>query len=764
MKFTSSHWGTYQLDGPDGIKPIDDDPRPSRIGKGWVSAATDRSSRILTPVARRGWLEGDNGRNRNDDSFVELTWEAASALVAQSLDSVRRKHGNSSIFGGSYGWASTGRFHHAQSQLRRFLNLTGGYVGSRETYSHAAAEVLFPHILGLSNRAFQDQMTSLSLVGEHCEFLLAFGGISERTAQISSSGVARHDIGLAVSRLHERGGDILNVSPCKSDLPSADWLSIRPGTDTALMLALAYDIVANGGADETFLERCTSGWPEWRAYILGQNDGIPKTPQWAAAICDVPVDRIKDIAGKLVSQRSMIAVNWGMQRAQHGEQTIWAALGLACVVGQIGRPGTGFAFGYGSTTHVGRSSRLINWPSLPQGQNQVTDYIPVARVADMLTSPGGPYQYDGQSRSYPDIRLVYWCGGNPFHHHQDLNRLAQAWTRPETVIVHDHTWTATARRADIVLPSTTPLERADLMMNRRDPSIFYMSPLHAPIGGAKDDFDIFRGIAEKMGLADAFTERRNAEQWLQKLWLNARRVAQDAGFDLPEYEAFKEDGRFDVPDASEERIAFAAFIADPNQAALATETGKITICNETIEGFAAQGCPGHPTWLQPQESLLNAEEGQLHLISNQPDTRLHGQNDRGAEALADKIDGREPAYLHPAAAEQRGLSSGDIIRVWNGRGACLAGVRLDADMREDCIILPTGAWFDPQTVDGKPLEVHGNPNVLTIDRGCSELSQGNMAHTCLVRVAKWSGPLPALTIDQPPNIANAAPFQAEEKP
>ncbi|MEM8537624.1 MAG: molybdopterin dinucleotide binding domain-containing protein, partial [Pseudomonadota bacterium] len=176
--------------------------------------------------------------------------------------------------------------------------------------------------------------------------------------------------------------------------------------------------------------------------------------------------------------------------------------------------------------------------------------------------------------------------------------------------------------------------------------------------------------------------------------------------------------------------------------------------NETIADLKIASCPGHPTWIEPAESLLSADSKALHLISGQPDTRLHSQNDRGAEALGDKIEGREPAYMHPDAATARGLFDGDIVCLRNTRGACLAGLRLDPLIRTDCVALATGAWFDPQTVDGEVIEVHGNPNVLTLDKGCSDLSQGNIAHTSLVHVQKWTGPLPNLSIDQPPTIRN----------
>ncbi|RMF39846.1 MAG: hypothetical protein D6754_04605, partial [Alphaproteobacteria bacterium] len=479
--------------------------------------------------------------------------------------------------------------------------------------------------------------------------------------------------------------------------------------------------------------------------------------EWAAPICDIPAPTIRELAGALVSRPSMVAMPWALQRAEHGEQPLWAGLALACVIGQIGKPGTGFGFGYGSTAVVGRPTRLIRFPTVPQGRNPVDNFIPVARIADMLLQPGGSYTYDGQTRRYPDIRLVYWAGGNPFHHHQDLNRLDRAWRQPETVIVHDHAWTATARRADIVLPATTPLERDDIMMNPRDPALFFMSRMFEPMGEALDDHEIFRRLSAALGLEADFTEGRSTEDWLRWMWAEARAGAERQGIALPEFDEFRAMGRFDIPDAEEHRVAFGDFVRDPEAHPLDTETGRITLTNATIAGFGLPDCPGHPSWLRPAESLLEAPGDALHLISPQPDTRLHGQNDRGEEARADRISGREPAFMHPDAAAARGLAEGDVIRIHNGRGACLAGLRLDARMRPDCIALATGAWYDPQYLGDERIEVHGNPNVLTRDAGCSGLSQGNIAHSALVRVERWTGQLPPLTVDRPPEFVTPNP-------
>lgn len=760
VRRTASHWGSYIAADGDTPQLLPDpgDPHPSRIGRGWVSAARDPMLRIARPAIRKGWLEGDGGARRNQDSFVEVSWERALGLAASELNRVIARHGNRAIFGGSYGWASAGRFHHAQSQLKRFLNLVGGYVSHRNTYSHAAAEVILPRVVGLSNEDCLDHATSWPHILENCTLLLAFGGISPRTAQIEPGGTSEHEVALQLERLARRGIKAINISPIRDDLvavPTARWMRIRPGTDTALMLALAFELYSNDWYDASFLERYTSGWPRFRNYLTGVADGLPKTADWAASICDLSARDIRDLAAELARERVMISVSFGVQRGDHGEQPLWAAVALAAMVGQMGQPGTGFGFGYGSLTAVGRPQQIVRWPSFPQGPNPVGDFIPVARLTDMLLHPGAPYRYDGEDRCYPNIRLVYWAGGNPFHHQQDLNRLSEAWTRPETVIVNEHSWTATARRADIVLPCTTSLERDDIMANRRDSSLIYMSRVFPPFGESRDDHAIFRELANRMDVGHDFHENRDTEAWLRWIWARSGEVARGHGFALPPFDRFREVGRFEVPLNRETKVLFSHFVTDPEGHPLRTESGKITIFNESIAALNAADCPGHPAWIEPLEWLGNARPGQLHLISGQPDTRLHGQLDNGDESRASKICGREPCTLHPDTARRWGLEDGDVVRLSNDRGACLAGVRLSDGMHPECVSLSTGAWFDPQIVSGEPLEVHGNPNVLTIDKGTSSLAQGTIGHTCLVSIEKWTAPLPPLRIGTPPFVENA---------
>ena len=164
-----------------------------------------------------------------------------------------------------------------------------------------------------------------------------------------------------------------------------------------------------------------------------------------------------------------------------------------------------------------------------------------------MENPGGRFDFDGQALRYPDIRLVWWAGGNPYHHHQDLNRFARAWEKPETVIVNDWCWTATARRADIVLPSTTHLERNDLMMSLRDPYVIAMKKSAEPPQGARNDHDIFRGLAARMGFEEEFSGGMDEGEWLRWLYDKTRQNAGAEGLGLPDWHELQDKGWHRTP-------------------------------------------------------------------------------------------------------------------------------------------------------------------------------------------------------------------------
>jgi biotin/methionine sulfoxide reductase len=353
--------------------------------------------------------------------------------------------------------------------------------------------------------------------------------------------------------------------------------------------------------------------------------------------------------------------------------------------------------------------------------------------------------------TYPDIKCVYWAGGNPFHHHQNLPRLRRALSRVDTVVVHDPYWTAMAKHADIVVPSTTAYEREDYSGSRNDPLLVAMPALAPPYADSRDDYTTFSALAERLGFGEQFTEGRTARQWLVHMY---EKWSAGLDFEVPGFDEFWAAGHLRLP--TEPGLTLLAdFRSDPAGHRLGTPSGRIEIFSHTIDGFGYDDCAGHPRWFEPTEWLggPRATRYPLHLLANQPATRLHSQLDGGATSRASKVQGREPIRIHPDDATARGLADGDVVRVFNDRGACLAGVVIDDRLRPAVVQLSTGAWFDPaDPTDPDSMCVHGNPNVLTEDVGTSSLAQGCTGAHVLVEIEKFDDALPPVRAHEPPVI------------
>jgi biotin/methionine sulfoxide reductase len=765
---TATHWGNYialSVDGRVvGLEPAPEDTNPSPIGDGIVGTLMD-GTRIRRPAVRRGWLEfgpRKNANRRGSEDFVEVSWDDAAKLVAAELLRVKHDHGSGAIFGGSYGWGSAGRFHHPQSQIHRFLSLAGGYTYSVNTYSTAALEVILPHVIGGDSYSIFQRCPTWTEIAEHSELVVAFGGLALKNTQVNSGGVGRHDVASRLRACQQAGVKFVSVSPLALDAAEflqAEWIPIRPNTDTALMIGIAHEILTTGKHDRDFLDRCCVGFDRFESYLLGQSDGVPKTCAWASRITEVPVDTIRSLAERIARHRTAISASWSLQRAEHGEQPYWAAVTLAAMSGSMGRPGGGFGAGYGAEHAIGSEKRRWPIPSLSRPANQVETFIPVARIADMLLEPGATIDYNGSRVTYPDIRLIYWCGGNPFHHHQDLNRLVQAWQAPETIIVHEPWWSPPARFADIVLPAATFLERNDFAAGIADPWLSVLEKAVEPPYEAKTDYEIFASIAGHMGFGEEFTEGRSADEWVLHLYDQLRSALSARGFALPDFDGFRAVGQIELPSPQAAVDGdFAALRSDPDKYPLDTPSGKIEIYSSTIASFGYADCPPQPTWIEPSE-WLGAELAQrlpLHLISNQPATRLHSQLDNGDHSRASKIANREPMLIHPDDAARRGIRTGDVVKVFNDRGACLAGATVSNRIRSGVVQLATGAWFDPALSSDTALERHGNPNALTLDKGTSRLAQGPSAMTTLVEVVRLEGPAPEVEVFLAPILVDRA--------
>ena len=352
----------------------------------------------------------------------------------------------------------------------------------------------------------------------------------------------------------------------------------------------------------------------------------------------------------------------------------------------------------------------------------------------MLRNPGQPYDFNGRREPFPDIRLIYWAGGNPFHHHQDLNAFHEAWQKPETIIVNEPWWTATAKRADIVFPATTPYEREDIGRTSLDDYLFHMPPAD-PAGGRGARRLRHPGRPRRpAGAGPAFTEDRSAADWIAVLYDEYRRLAAADGIEVPDLDELRERNwlRLPIRVPGPNRTLFAPFREDPEAAPLKTPSGRIessprrstASATTTARGIRC-GCRRGSGWAPRQPPPRCTSCRRNRATSSIASSRARWRTCRAR--------GRRRCSSTPTT-QPCGASRTATFSACSTPGVRAGPARAISDgIRPGVVALPTGVWFgDP----GENLDPHGNPNVLTLDVGTSRLAQGSSAHTALVEVAR----------------------------
>jgi biotin/methionine sulfoxide reductase len=331
--------------------------------------------------------------------------------------------------------------------------------------------------------------------------------------------------------------------------------------------------------------------------------------------------------------------------------------------------------------------------------------------------------------------------------------LISAWRRPETIVVHEQYWNPLARYADIVLPASTTLERNDFAVANRENLVVAMKRIIDPVGEARSDFEILRELARRLNVREAFDEGRDEMAWVEAIYESCRSAAEKQSIAMPDFDEFWRAGHVLVERNICSSTMLADFRRDASRFPLKTPSGRIELFSDTIASFGYDDCVGHPSWYEPIEWLgsKSSHRFPIHLLSCQPRSKLHSQYDHGAESLREKVAGRAPIRISPDDANRRGITPFDIVRVFNERGACLAGAVIDHEMKPGIAMLATGAWYDPvDPAKQGSLDKHGNPNVLTPDRGSSRLTQAPIPNSTLVEIELYREEAPLVSAFTPP--------------
>ncbi len=666
--------------------------------------------RLLYPMKRVG--------ARGEGKFERISWDEALDKVSSELKRVKSTYGSPAIYYiGSSGSGHTVLNH--QAVVARLLNLFGGYT---RPWGGASAE----------GAVFANRTTFGTLVTGHnrddhlnSKLIILWAWNSMETIQSTLTNYY-------LVQAKEKGIKFVCVDPRFTDtcaLLADQWIPIRPGTDVAMLVAMAYVIIEADLHDKKFLARYTVGFDKFKDYVVGVEDGVPKTPEWAEAITGVSAEVIRNLAIEYATTKPAALIpSYGPGRAAYGEQYHRATATLAVLTGNIGIHG-------GNPAGFERApAGSMMGPNIPAGTNPVIAKHPlvkdnlmrgIPRPGTISTAKSWDGILRGKKGGYPaDIKLLYTAFSNPLNYLPNINKGVEALKRLEFIVVQDIAMTATAKFADILLPASTNVERNDIARPwLSGPYYIYHNKVIEPLGESKTDFEICCELAKKLGVKD-FSDK-NEDEWLREIV----RTSADLSSAIPDYDEFKARGYHKMK-FKEPLIAFKKQIEDPENNPFPTPSGKIEIFSQRLADMNNPQLPPIPkyieAWEGPNDPL--AKKYPLQLVTPHLLRRAHSIMDN-----LPWLRETEPQviWINTTDAEARHLRGGDTVRVFNDRGVTVLPAKVTQRIMPGVVCIYEGAGYSP---DEKGVDRAGSPNVLTRD----ESTPGGAfpCNTALVQVQK----------------------------
>ena len=669
----------------------DDRPMPSLkacvrgLAQKDVAHAPDRLTRPLKRVGQRG-----------EGNFVPVSWDEALETVTRELQRVKTVYGNSAIFLMAYS-GSISPLHGMGKAARRFLNLFGGCTTWWGITSYEAG--LFSSLVTFGT-AFTGATRDNFLYSK----LILLWGFDPLVTRFGP------DLVYYLREAKKRGARIVCVDPRLNETGKTlgqQWIAVRPGTDTAMMIAMAYVMIKENLYDKRFIHAYTHGFESFEHYVLGKEDGLAKTPEWAEKITGVGSEVIHRLAREYATVKpAALFAGWAPGRSAFGEQYHRAASVLSAMSGNIGISG-GYAAGGVGRVPMGFLKEVLPVPG---------DSGPRIHISDLYKA-----LIEGKSGGHPcDIKLLYIVGCNLLNQWLNVNKGIEAIKRPEFIVIHERFMTPTARFADLVLPVTTSMEGDDIGQPwSGSPYFTFLNKAIDPLPETKSDLEIFSEIAQRLGIK-GYNDKSD-EEWLKSFV--------KATAELPDFESFKHKGYHQI-ELKEPWVAFRGQVDKglPFQ----TPSGKIEIRSQKIEEMNNPLLPPIPKYIEPWEGPKDSLAAQypLQMVSPHARTRVNSQFDNipGLKALAD-----DRLWLSREDAAARGIADGERVKIFNDRGTMIATAKVTDRIMPGVVSFDAGAWYRP---DEQGVDFGGCVNVLTRDE--KSPAGAFPCNTCLVQVEKAS--------------------------
>ena len=708
-----------------------DDPQPRACLRGrsyrrWMN----NPDRITYPMKRV------EGTKRGDGQYEQISWDEALQTIAEKLRYTIDTYGNEAV----YNNYATGVSATTARPLNRLMNLLGGRLSYYGSYSTAEISWITPYVYGSTSGSTLSAM-------EDSDLVLCFGSSPSETRQ--GGAVSHHDW---VRGREYTKGKVYIIDPRMNDSAmghSAQWLPINPGTDAALVSAIAHELIVNDQVDHEFLDTYCVGFDEstmpesakgqnksYTDYIMGTGyDMVEKTPEWAAPLCGISADRIRSLTEEIAAAEHMFVVQgWGPQRRSNGEMTAMAIMVLPLLVGQVGLPGT--------NNGVREGSNGVGLQGLPAGDNPVTTSISVFSMVDAIDHGTEMTEVAdgvrGKEKLDTNIKFVWNYAGNCItNQNSDINHVHDVMvddTKCEFVVGIDTVMCDSLKYSDIILPDLFRFEQVSMIGTGGDDGYMIAGqPCTERKFECRTNYEWVAELAEIMGVGEEFSEGKTEEDWIKELYEASR----EKNPDLPTYEDAMAMGVYTVK--GNKKIALEAFRADPVANPLKTPSGKIEIYSEALDQYIQTHEFADDDFVAPVPVYATEWYG-VETTTDEYPLVCSGFHYRGrlhsSWGFDEQLKAANPqeAWINPVDAEERGIAQGDTIRVKNQFGEIELLAKVTGRTTPGVVCISQGAWHDAD-MNGDRVDKGGSINTLTTLRP-SPLAKGNPQHTNICQVTK----------------------------
>lgn len=759
--------------------------------------------RIKYPMKRIGFdPNGDrHPETRGKVGYERISWDTALDLVASEMKRIRTNYGPAAIAGTQCSHHNNGNMGYPRSTFVRFFKLLGFTEPFHNADSWEGWLYGSVHTWGFYRRLGMPEQFDLLEDALKNTDLLIFWSADPDTNRANYSGQESAIWRVWLRSLGKKMIFIDPFCNFTAAIMGDKWLAPRPGTDAAMAMAIAHVWIQDDSYDKDYLANHSVGFDQFKMHVLGKDDGVPKTPKWAEEITNVSRRDIIALAKEWASKRTMLAAGMrggmgGACRQAYG--TEWARMMVLLQAMQgLGKPGVNIW----GTTMGAPINAYFKFSGFEDGGMQLvadkTAVNPVKQRFYRLSFPdhilNSPVSWLGEGlntqsieqqfipHTYPEpgspeIKMFYRFGGSFLGTMTEGNKWIKAYQSPklEFVVNQDCWWCTETRMADIILPACTNLERNDIAefsnCGWMNPDTFcgcnhriivYQQKCIEPVGESRSDYQIFSDLAERMGIKEEYTENRSEEDWIKKMF---------DWSDLPKYisySKFKKKGYFLVPLPKEYKATPALRwfyegrecdtpdFSNPKRNTekgkeLATYSGKIEFVSQSLTKHLPDDderppMPRYiPSWEGHNSEL--AKKYPLQLISPHPRFSHHTHYDHipWIWEIPHQRRFKDGYYwqtirINPADANARGIKDGDIVKLYNDRGAVLGIAQVTERLRPGVIHSYEGsAKYDPIEA-GKPYSPDrgGCINILSSSRFLSKNAPGMAPNSCLVEISKW---------------------------